>query len=41
MFASNAVDMATSNHKENQFFAIFHLFAAISQVTFGSNLAVL
>ena len=27
--------MATANHRDDQFFAIFHPFAAISHVTFG------
>ena len=29
--------MATSNRKDNHFFAIFHLFASLSRVSFGKK----
>ena len=29
------VAMATNNRKDNRFFAIFHLFASFSRVSFG------
>ena len=33
--------MATSDRKDNHFFAIFHLFASLSRLSFGKKIFIL